>query len=95
MSDPAEGPTVGPPAFTLMGVLNITPDSFSDGGRYLDPEAAVAHGVRLESEGAAILDVGGESTRPGASEVAAEEELGRVLPVIEGLRRAGASARCV
>ncbi len=71
--------------FTLMGVINVTPDSFSDGGRYLDPEAAVAHGLRLESEGAAILDVGGESTRPGAEAVPADEELRRVLPVIEGL----------
>lgn len=72
--------------FTLMGVVNVTPDSFSDGGRYLDPEAAVAHGVRLEAEGASILDVGGESTRPGAAEVPADEELRRVLPVVEGLR---------
>jgi dihydropteroate synthase len=72
--------------FTLMGVVNVTPDSFSDGGRYLDPEAAVAHGTRLESEGAAILDIGGESTRPGADEVPAEEERRRVLPVIAGLR---------
>jgi dihydropteroate synthase len=72
--------------FTLMGVINVTPDSFSDGGRYLDPQAAVAHGVRLESEGAAILDVGGESTRPGAGEVPVDEELRRVVPVIEGLR---------
>jgi dihydropteroate synthase len=71
--------------FTLMGVINVTPDSFSDGGRYLDPEAAVAHGVRLEGEGAAILDVGGESTRPGAADVTTEEELRRVLPVIEAL----------
>jgi dihydropteroate synthase len=74
------------PGFTLMGVINVTPDSFSDGGRYLDPQAAVAHGVRLEAEGAAILDVGGESTRPGADAVPAGEELRRVLPVIEGLR---------
>jgi dihydropteroate synthase len=72
--------------FALMGVINVTPDSFSDGGRYLDPQAAVAHGVRLEAEGAAILDVGGESTRPGADAVPAGEELRRVLPVIEGLR---------
>jgi dihydropteroate synthase len=73
------------PDFTLMGVINVTPDSFSDGGRYLDPQAAVAHGVRLESDGATILDVGGESTRPGAEAVPAEEERRRVLPVIEGL----------
>jgi dihydropteroate synthase len=69
----------------LMGVVNVTPDSFSDGGMYLDPEAAIRHGVELVEAGAAILDVGGESTRPGAEEVPAEEELRRVIPVIEGL----------
>ena len=68
-----------------MGVVNVTPDSFSDGGLYLDPEAAVRHGVELVEAGAAILDVGGESTRPGAEEVPAEEELRRVVPVVEGL----------
>jgi dihydropteroate synthase len=68
-----------------MGVVNVTPDSFSDGGRYLDPAAAVAHGLELVDEGAAILDIGGESTRPGASPVGADEELRRVVPVIEGL----------
>jgi dihydropteroate synthase len=68
-----------------MGVVNVTPDSFSDGGLYLDPEKAIRHGVELVEAGAAILDVGGESTRPGAEEVAAEEELRRVVPVIEGL----------
>jgi dihydropteroate synthase len=68
-----------------MGVINVTPDSFSDGGRYLDRDAAVAHGVRLAAEGAAILDVGGESTRPGADDVRVDEELRRVIPVIEGL----------
>ena len=72
--------------FTLMGVINVTPDSFSDGGRYLDPEAAAAHGAKLASDGASILDIGGESTRPGAAEVPADEELRRVLPVIETLR---------
>jgi dihydropteroate synthase len=72
----------------LMGVVNVTPDSFSDGGLYLDPAAAVAHGLKLAEEGAAILDVGGESTRPGAEPVAAEEELRRVLPVVEGLAEA-------
>ncbi len=77
--------------FRLMGVLNVTPDSFSDGGRFLDPEAAIAHGVELVGEGADILDVGGESTRPGAEPVAVEEELRRVLPVVEGLAAAGAS----
>ncbi len=69
----------------LMGVVNVTPDSFSDGGLYLDPDAAIAHGEELARDGAAILDVGGESTRPGAEEVSEEEELRRVLPVIEGL----------
>lgn len=69
-----------------MGVLNATPDSFSDGGRYAAPEAAIAHGRRMAAQGADILDVGGESTRPGAQPVAEAEELARVLPVIEGLR---------
>ncbi len=73
-----------------MGVVNVTPDSFSDGGRYLRPEAAVAHAKRLLAEGADILDVGGESTRPGAQPVPVEEEIGRVLPVIAHLARAGA-----
>ena len=71
--------------FTLMGVVNVTPDSFSDGGAFLDAGAAIAHGRRLAEEGARILDVGGESTRPGAEPVAADEELRRVVPVIEGL----------
>ena len=69
----------------VMGVLNVTPDSFSDGGRHASPDAAVDHGLRMVEEGAAILDVGGESTRPGAAPVTADEELRRVLPVIEGL----------
>lgn len=73
----------------LMGVVNVTPDSFSDGGRFLDPEAAVAHGARLLAEGADLLDVGGESTRPGAAPVPAEEEARRVVPVIERLRARG------
>ena len=73
----------------LMGVVNVTPDSFSDGGRFLDPAAAVAHALRLVSEGADLLDLGGESTRPGAQEVPPEEEAARVVPVIERLRRAG------
>jgi dihydropteroate synthase len=72
----------------VMGVVNVTPDSFSDGGRFLAPDAAVAHGVRLAEEGAALIDVGGESTRPGAAPVALEEELRRVVPVIERLRAA-------
>jgi dihydropteroate synthase len=74
------------PRTLVMGVLNITPDSFSDGGRYLDSEAAVAHALDLEREGADILDVGGESTRPGATPTHTEEELRRILPVIEILR---------
>jgi dihydropteroate synthase len=78
--------------FKLMGVVNVTPDSFSDGGRYLDSGSAVAHGVELAREGAAILDVGGESTRPGATPVGAPEELRRVLPVIGDLRGAATGA---
>ncbi|WP_240124966.1 dihydropteroate synthase [Thermomonas alba] len=69
----------------VMGIVNVTPDSFSDGGAYADPEAAIAHGLRLVAEGADILDVGGESTRPGAEPVTVAEELRRVLPVIAGL----------
>lgn len=72
----------------LMGVVNVTPDSFSDGGRFLDPERAVAHGLRLATEGAQILDIGGESTRPGAEEVGAEEEIRRIVPAIRALRGA-------
>jgi dihydropteroate synthase len=71
--------------FRLMGILNVTPDSFSDGGRFLDVDAALAHARALIDEGADILDVGGESTRPGAEPVAAAEELRRVLPVVEGI----------
>ena len=73
------------PAPVIMGIVNVTPDSFSDGGLFLDADAAVAQGRRLAAEGAAILDVGGESTRPGAAPVDVEEELRRVLPVIERL----------
>jgi dihydropteroate synthase len=69
----------------VMGVVNVTPDSFSDGGRFLDPGAAVRHGRELVEEGAAILDVGGESTRPGAAPVSEEEELERVVGVVEQL----------
>jgi dihydropteroate synthase len=69
----------------LMGVVNVTPDSFSDGGLYLDADAAIAHGRELVAAGAAILDVGGESTRPGAEPVPVEEELRRVEPVVAGL----------
>jgi dihydropteroate synthase len=73
----------------LMGVVNVTPDSFSDGGLYLDPGAATAHGEELAALGADILDVGGESTRPGAAEVAVAEELRRIEPVVAGLAGLG------
>jgi dihydropteroate synthase len=87
----------------VMGVLNVTPDSFSDGGRYLDPDAAIAHGLRLLDEGADMLDIGGESTRPGTpidspaagsqpGAVSAQQELDRVLPVLEAIRRERPSA---
>jgi dihydropteroate synthase len=69
----------------IMGVINVTPDSFSDGGAFPDAHAAVEHALRLAEEGAEILDLGGESTRPGAAAVSADEEVRRVLPVIEGL----------
>ncbi|MEC9000915.1 MAG: dihydropteroate synthase [Actinomycetota bacterium] len=76
---------MGPGVGEVMGVLNVTPDSFSDGGEFLDYVAAVAHGRRLLDEGASILDVGGESTRPGAAPVGDVEEVARVVPVIEAL----------
>jgi dihydropteroate synthase len=79
--------------FLIMGVVNVTPDSFSDGGRYLDANAAIEHGLELAAEGAAILDIGGESTRPGAAAVPEAEELRRVIPVIEGLLERGAGAQ--
>src|SRR5262245_41522469 len=69
----------------IMGVVNVTPDSFSDGGLYLDHDAAIAHGLEILAEGADVVDVGGESTRPGAAPVPVEEELRRVLPVVEAL----------
>jgi dihydropteroate synthase len=72
----------------IMGVVNVTPDSFHDGGRWLDPATAIAHGVTLAGEGADMLDVGGESTRPGAAYIDTETELARVIPVIRGLARA-------
>ncbi|RMF09921.1 MAG: dihydropteroate synthase, partial [Alphaproteobacteria bacterium] len=72
-----------------MGVINVTPDSFSDGGAFLDPRAAIAHGEALVADGADILDIGGESTRPGAEPVSDREEQRRVLPVISGLRDRG------
>jgi dihydropteroate synthase len=74
--------------FRLMGIVNVTPDSFSDGGRFLAPDAAIEHGLALAGQGAAIIDVGGESTRPGARPVSGEQELRRVLPVFEGLSAA-------
>jgi len=70
----------------VMGVLNVTPDSFSDGGQFLDPARAIEHAIAMESAGADLLDVGGESTRPGSQEVQASEEINRILPVLEGLR---------
>jgi dihydropteroate synthase len=81
------------PPFRIMGVVNVTPDSFSDGGRFLDAQAAVAHARQLEAEGADILDVGGESTRPGAEPVPVEEEQRRVVPVIEQLVASGSAAQ--
>lgn len=72
-----------------MGVVNVTPDSFSDGGRFADPARAVEHGTTLAAEGAAIIDVGGESTRPGATRVDAAEEMSRVVPVVKGLAAQG------
>ena len=70
----------------VMGIINVTPDSFSDGGRYVSSAAAIEHAQQLIADGADLLDIGGESTRPGAAEVSEQEELDRVLPVIEGLR---------
>jgi dihydropteroate synthase len=78
---------VGP--YTVMGIVNVTPDSFSDGGLFLDPDAAVEHGLQLASDGAAILDVGGASTRPGAEPVPLADELARAVPVVERLAAAG------
>jgi dihydropteroate synthase len=74
-----------PAPFAVMGIVNVTPDSFSDGGEWFDTDAAVRHGAELAAAGATILDVGGESTRPGAPAVAQDEELRRVVPVVEGL----------
>jgi dihydropteroate synthase len=79
--------------YRLMGILNVTPDSFSDGGRFFDAGAAIAHGRALLADGADILDVGGESTRPGAEPVPEAEELRRVLPVLEGLAGEGSKAQ--
>ena len=79
--------------FELMGIVNVTPDSFSDGGWYFEAAPAIARGRELERQGAAILDIGGESTRPGAEPVSVGEELRRVMPVIEGLVTSGTAAR--
>ncbi|WP_454691533.1 dihydropteroate synthase [Achromobacter aloeverae] len=73
----------------VMGIVNTTPDSFSDGGAHDDPDSAIAHARKLVADGASILDIGGESTRPGAPEVSEQEELARLLPVVEGLRDCG------
>jgi dihydropteroate synthase len=73
----------------IMGIVNITPDSFSDGGHFYSPELAIEHAIKLIAQGADLLDIGGESTRPGAQAVGVEEELQRVLPVLEGLRECG------
>src|SRR5690349_11130412 len=81
---PAPGRTV------VVGVVNVTPDSFSDGGEFLDPDAAIRHGLELMAEGADVIDVGGESTRPGAVRPTTEVELRRVLPVVSALAEAGA-----
>jgi dihydropteroate synthase len=81
------------PPFEIMGVVNVTPDSFSDGGTFDDDAAAIRHARRLVEEGAAIVDVGGESTRPGAAPVPAAEELRRVVPVVEGIAGLGLGGR--
>lgn len=72
----------------VMGILNVTPDSFSDGGRYVDPDTAVRHALKMMLDGADLIDIGGESTRPGYTPVSAEEELARVIPVIEAIHKA-------
>ena len=74
----------------VMGILNVTPDSFSDGGEFLDPKRAIARGMEMIEEGATIIDVGGESTKPGAERVTLDEELTRVIPVIHALAKSGA-----
>lgn len=82
-------PLVGQDRTLVIGILNVTPDSFSDGGQFLKTEAAVSHGKKMSQQGADIVDVGGESTRPGASRVHADAEAARVVPVITGLAAAG------
>src|ERR1700722_11394024 len=84
-----DGAPGGSGRLRVVGVLNVTPDSFSDGGRYVDVDAAVAHGVQMSRDGADFIDVGGESTRPGAQRVDAEEESRRVVPVIKQLSACG------
>lgn len=90
-AEPAPLPAhlVGLPRALVMGVVNVTPDSFSDGGQWFEPAAAIRHGEALDAEGADVVDVGGESTRPGAPRVTVEEELRRVLPVVRALSRNG------
>ena len=85
MSRTDRSPHTYPAPMRVMGIVNVTPDSFSDGGLYLDPGKAVEHGLELLESGAQVLDVGGESTRPGAAEVPADEEMAQVVPVIERL----------
>ncbi|HEY9410868.1 MAG TPA: dihydropteroate synthase [Jiangellaceae bacterium] len=80
-----------PPRCVVMGVVNVTPDSFSDGGRWFEPAAAITHGLELAAQGADLVDVGGESTRPGAERPSVEEELRRVVPVVRDLAAAGLS----
>lgn len=75
----------------IMGILNVTPDSFSDGGLYFDPDVAIAHGVRMISEGASIIDIGGKSTRPGSDPLTPDQEIERVIPVMKGLVGKGAT----
>src|SRR5947209_6493963 len=93
VAGPTRNEVNGVAPYTLMGIVNVTPDSFSDGGRYIESERAIDHGLELEAEGATVLDIGGESTRPGADPVGEQEELRRVLPVIEGLRARGMGAQ--
>lgn len=92
MTKPAAGPLPGLPVpgrTVVVGILNVTPDSFSDGGQFEQAEDAIAHGLQLAALGADVVDVGGESTRPGAERVPATEELARTLPVVQGLTAAG------
>lgn len=90
MTDLLALPVPGSPGPVVMGIVNVTPDSFSDGGRYADTDRAVAHGLELLAAGADVLDIGGESTRPGATRPVPAEELDRVVPVITALAAAGA-----